>query len=155
MLMAWCFSTRASVATVLTTHPCVSRCLGVNTLKRSQMAATLQRTLSSVKSEIVRKSVFVSANKGTNLCRGFTPAGWRHHMEAFFMSMAICAENSPVTGEFPAQRPVTGCFDVFFDQRLNKRLSKQSWGWWFRLPSHHYDVTVVSQLSEIIGSHWL
>ena len=28
MLMAWCFSTRASVATVPTTHPCVSRCLG-------------------------------------------------------------------------------------------------------------------------------
>ena len=27
--MAWCFSTRASVATVLTTHPCVSRCSGV------------------------------------------------------------------------------------------------------------------------------
>ena len=27
--MAWCFSTRASVATVLTTHPCVSRCLRV------------------------------------------------------------------------------------------------------------------------------
>ena len=25
--MAWCFSTRASVATVLTTHPCISRCL--------------------------------------------------------------------------------------------------------------------------------
>ena len=31
MLMAWCFSTRASVATVLTTHPCVSRCLWVKT----------------------------------------------------------------------------------------------------------------------------
>ena len=29
MLMAWCFSTRASVATVLTMHPCVSWCLGV------------------------------------------------------------------------------------------------------------------------------
>ena len=28
--MAWCFSTRASVATVLTTHPCVSRCLRVS-----------------------------------------------------------------------------------------------------------------------------
>ena len=27
--MAWCFSTRASVATVLTMHPCVSRCLRV------------------------------------------------------------------------------------------------------------------------------
>ena len=30
MLMAWCFSTRALVGTVLTTHPCVSRCLRVN-----------------------------------------------------------------------------------------------------------------------------
>ena len=39
--------------------------------------------------------------------------------------------NSPVTGEFPAQRPVSRSFDVFFDLRLNKRLSKHSWGWWF------------------------
>ena len=31
----------------------------------------------------------------------------------------------------PTQRPVTRSFDVFFDLRLNKRLSKQSWGWWF------------------------
>ena len=30
-----------------------------------------------------------------------------------------------------SQRPVTRSFDVFFDLRLNKRLSKQSWGWWF------------------------
>ena len=29
------------------------------------------------------------------------------------------------TGEFPAQRPVTQSFDVFFDLHLNKRLSKQ------------------------------
>ena len=29
------------------------------------------------------------------------------------------------------QRPVTRSFDVFFDLHLNKRLSKQSWGWWF------------------------
>ena len=28
-------------------------------------------------------------------------------------------------GEFPTQRPVTRSFDVFFDLRLNKRLSKQ------------------------------
>ena len=34
-------------------------------------------------------------------------------------------------GEFPAQRPVTRSFDVFFDLRLNTRPSKQSWGWWF------------------------
>ena len=36
-------------------------------------------------------------------------------------------------GEFPAQRPVTRSFDVFFDLRLNKWLSKQSWGWWFEM----------------------
>ena len=29
-------------------------------------------------------------------------------------------------GKFPAQRPVTRSFDVFFDLHLNKRLSKQS-----------------------------
>ena len=34
-------------------------------------------------------------------------------------------------GEFPAQRPATRSFDVLFDLRLNKRLSKQSLGWWF------------------------
>ena len=50
----------------------------------------------------------------------------------FSALLAICAGNSPVPGEFPAQRPVTRSFDVFFDLRLNKRLSKQSWGWWFK-----------------------
>ena len=38
--------------------------------------------------------------------------------------------NSPVPVEFPTQRPVTRSFDVFCDLRPNKRLSKQSWGWW-------------------------
>ena len=60
---------------------------------------------------------------------------WRHQMETFSTLLAFCAGNSPVTGEFPAQRPVTRSFDVFFDLCLNKRLSKQSWGWWFEMPS--------------------
>ena len=59
---------------------------------------------------------------------------WRHQMETFSALLAICAANSPVTGEFPAQRPVTRSFDVYFDLRLNERLSKQSWGWWFDTP---------------------
>ena len=42
-------------------------------------------------------------------------------MEAFPALLAICAENSPVSGEFPAQRPVTQSFDVFFDLRPNKQ----------------------------------
>ena len=56
-------------------------------------------------------------------------------METFSALLAICAGKSPVPGEFPAQRPVTQSFDVCFDLRLNKRLSKQSWGWWFETQS--------------------
>ena len=57
-------------------------------------------------------------------------------MEAFSALQAICAENSPVPGDFPAQRPVTRSFDVFFDLRRIKRFNKQSWGWWFETLSH-------------------
>ena len=47
----------------------------------------------------------------------------------------------PLCGEFtghrwiPLTKPVTRSFDVFFDLRLNKPLSKQSWSWWFKTPS--------------------
>ena len=61
---------------------------------------------------------------------------WRHQMETFSALLAICTENSPGTGEFSAQRPVTRSIHVFFDLRLNKSLSKQSWGWWFETLSH-------------------
>ena len=60
---------------------------------------------------------------------------WCHRMKIFSALLAICVGNSSVTGEFPAQRPVTRSFDVFFDLRMNKRLSKPSWGWWFETPS--------------------
>ena len=52
----------------------------------------------------------------------------------FHVNGPLCG-NSPVTGEFPSQRPVTRSFDVFWDLRLNKRLSKQSRSWWFETPS--------------------
>ena len=52
----------------------------------------------------------------------------------FRVTGPLC-RNSLVTGEFPTQRPVTRSFDAFFDLSLNKRLSKQSWGWWFETPS--------------------
>ena len=61
---------------------------------------------------------------------------WRHQKETFSALLALCAENSPVTGEFSSQRPVTRSFDVFFDLHLNKRLRKQSWGLWLETPSH-------------------
>ena len=63
-------------------------------------------------------------------------------METFSTLLALCAGNSVVTGEFPSQRPVTQSFDVFFDLRLNKRLSKQSRC--LRRHHTHYDITVMN-----------
>ena len=62
-------------------------------------------------------------------------AWWRHQMETFSALLIICTGNSPVPGEFPAQRPVTRSFGVFFDLHPNKRLRKQWWGWWFQTSS--------------------
>ena len=65
-------------------------------------------------------------------------------METFSALQALCAGNSPVTGEFPLQRPVTRSFDVFFNLCLKQRLSKQSRRRWFETPSpslwRHCDV---------------
>ena len=55
-----------------------------------------------------------------------------------FVILALCEGNSPVTGEFPSQRPVTRSFDIFFDLHLNKWLSKQSIRWWFEMPSRSF-----------------
>ena len=62
-------------------------------------------------------------------------AWWRHQIKTFSALLAICTGNWPLPGELPAQRPVTRSFDVFFDLRPNKRLSKEWWGWWFEKPS--------------------
>ena len=56
-------------------------------------------------------------------------------METISALLAFSAGNSPVSGEFPSQRPVTRSFDVFFDLCPKKRLGKQLWGWWFETPS--------------------
>ena len=71
----------------------------------------------------------------------------------FRLTGHLCG-NSPVPGEFPAQRPVTRSFDVFFDLRLNKWLSKQSWGWWSETLSYplwrHRNVIDCNWLSGVI-----
>ena len=71
--------------------------------------------------------------------RQWLSSWWRNQMELFSALLALCAGNSPVTGEFPAQKPVTRSFDIFFHLCLNKRLSKQSWGWW----RHRADYNVI------------
>ena len=74
-------------------------------------------------------------------------------METFSALLAICAGNSPVPSDFPAHRPVTRSFGVFFDLRLNKRLSKQSEAGDLRRFRAHYDVPVISRQSYF--SKWL
>ena len=58
--------------------------------------------------------------------------------------------NSRVTGGFPWKRPVTQSFDVFFDLRLNKQLSKPSRRRWFETHRAHYDVTAMSHLDDVV-----
>ena len=63
---------------------------------------------------------------------------WGTHddqMKTFTALLALCTGNSPVTGEFPPQRPMTQSFYIFFYLRLNKQLSKQSRRRWFETPS--------------------
>ena len=66
---------------------------------------------------------------------------WRHL--TFSALLPLRGGSPPVTGGFSSQGPVTRSFDVFFDLRLNKRLSKQCRRRRFETPSRSdYDVTV-------------
>ena len=60
----------------------------------------------------------------------FLSRWWRHQIKSFSALLVLCMGNSPVTGEFPSQRPLTRSFDVFFDLRLSKWLCKQWRRWW-------------------------
>ena len=77
---------------------------------------------------------------------------WKH----FPRYWSFVRGNTPITGEFPSQRPVPRSFGVFFDLRLNLRLGKQSWGWWFETLSRYYDVTVMQWIESgpVIFSWW-
>ena len=82
---------------------------------------------------------------------------WRHeiweHFPRYWPFVCVCVGGGgggwggcwPVIGKFPSQRPVTRSFNVCFDLRANKRLSKQSGRWWSGTPSRplwcHYNGT--------------
>ena len=104
---------------------------------------------------LIKISAFGSPRKvswSLILVYGVHKPWWRHQMETFSALLAICAGNSPVHGEFPPQRPVTRSFDVFFDLRLNKRLIKHSWGWWFETLScalwRHCNATISTKMQS-------
>ena len=76
---------------------------------------------------------------------------WRHQMETFSALLAIYAGNSPVTGEFPAQRLVTRSFDIFFDLRLNQRWVNNREAGDLRRYRAHYDVFVMYRDADLLG----
>ena len=66
-------------------------------------------------------------------------------METFLL-LALCVRNSPVTGEFPSQRPVARNFSVLFDLRVDKRLNNNRDAGDLRRQGAHYDVIVMTPL---------
>ena len=68
---------------------------------------------------------------------------WRHQMETVSTLLALCAGNSPVTGEFASQKPVTRSFDVFFDLCLKNGWANNPYIGDLRCHWTHYDVTVM------------
>ena len=79
-------------------------------------------------------------------------------MESFSALLALCMGNLQVIGEFPWRRPLNRSFDVFFDLRLNKGLSKQSWYRWFEMPSQslwrHCNAVYAFSISYIAYALW-
>ena len=66
---------------------------------------------------------------------------WRLQMQTFSALLAFCVGNSSVTGEFPAQRPVTRSFDVFLDLSLDLANNREVGD--LRRHRAHYDVIVM------------
>ena len=69
-------------------------------------------------------------------------------METFSALLAICVGNSPVTDEFPSQRPVTLSFEVFFDLRLKNGWVNNRESGDLRHHRAHYDVIVKGKHSS-------
>ena len=64
------------------------------------------------------------------------------------LSVTDCTANSPVTGEFPSQRPVTRSFDVFFDLHLKKCGVNNRDAGNLRRNGAHYDVILMIKNSS-------
>ena len=80
-------------------------------------------------------AIQIDGNKGDNGTWNDKRIWWRHQMEIFSALMVLCAGNSPVTGEYPHKGQWRGASMFSLICALNKRLSKQPWGWWFATPS--------------------
>ena len=95
-------------------------------------STTYRKTLGKIATKVIKEPLFCTILQQVKDHLAFltTPIHddvikWKHFPRNWPFVRGIHLDR-PVT-----QRPVTRSFDVFFDLRLNKRLSKQPWGWWF------------------------
>ena len=108
-------------------------------------------TVSHTRGHVHNITAFITSKMFGGACQ----ISWlRHQIETFSALLALCAGNSPGT-----QRPVTRDFDVYFDRRPNKRLSKQSLGWWFETLSsplwcHRNLVEHLSRIGKKSGARY-
>ena len=91
--------------------------------------------------------MLLKLNVPQNVAPGVCRITWNqittyHQMETVSALLALCAGNSPITSEFPSQRPVTRSFDAFFCVWINGWVNNREAG---DLRRHlaHYDVTVM------------
>ena len=68
---------------------------------------------------------------------------WRHQMETFSVLLDICAGKSPITGKFPAQRPVTRSFRISLTCAWTYGCVNNRDAGDLRRHRVHYDVTVM------------
>ena len=85
--------------------------------------------------QFVNSTISTSVNQYTSKVSHTTSAYFSmmtsSHGNIFRVTGHLCGEfNGP--GEFPTNKGQwRGALMFFFDLRLNKRLSKQPWGWWY------------------------
>ena len=123
--------------------------LNLDLFKHVRGASVLVRlgVMTSLYNPVVRRGMqpITTALSWVKHCCPLNP-WWRHPMKTFSALLALCAGNSPVPGEFPAQRPVTRSFDVFFIcVWINGCVNNREAGG-LRHYRAHYDVTLMPRL---------
>ena len=91
--------------------------------------------------------VFCCDGAPTDITRILQDSWWRHQMETFSASLALCEGNPQPTGGFPSQRPVTRSFGVLFDLHLKTLSINNQDAGDLRRHHAHYDVTVMTSLT--------
>ena len=90
--------------------------------------------------------------KTQNKCQAsLRNAWWRHQIETFSALLALCAGNSPVTGEFPSQRPVTRSFDVLICAWIKAWVNNRQAGDLRRHGAHYHVIVICTRVTNLVS----